>query len=258
MSQGRLAGRIALLTGAASGLGAAMAELMLREGATVVATDIDDARGAAMAARLAPSHPARIEFLRLDVTTEAGWEAAFAHVADRHGSPDILVNNAGVAPLLVPLAETSLEEWRRVMSVNLDGVFLGVKHAMRAMKGRGGAIVNVSSVAGIVGAPLNGAYSPAKAGVLLLTKSAALEGASLDPPIRVNAVHPGYIRTDMTGWISDTLGTERFERRIRRTVPLRRMGEPVDIAEAIVYLASDQARYMTGSSLVVDGGWTAQ
>ncbi|MBE0594498.1 MAG: SDR family oxidoreductase, partial [Gemmatimonadales bacterium] len=174
------------------------------------------------------------------------------------GPPDVLVNNAGVAPLLVPLAQTSLEEWRRVISVNLDGVFLGVKHGIRAMTGRGGAIVNVSSVAGLIGAPLNGAYSPAKAGVLLLTKSAALEGASLKPPIRVNAVHPGYIRTDMTGSISDTLGVERFERRVRRTVPLGHMGEPGDIAEAIVYLASEQSRYMTGASLVVDGGWTAQ
>jgi len=182
----------------------------------------------------------------------------FAHTAARHGPPGILVNNAGVAPLLVPLAQTSLEEWRRVTSINLDGVFLGVKHAIRAMTGRGGSIVNVSSVAGLIGAPLNGAYSPAKAGVLLLTRSAALECASLDPPIRVNAVHPGYIRTDMTGSISDTLGAERFDKRIRRTVPLGHMGEPVDIAEAIVYLASDQSRYMTGSSLVVDGGWTAQ
>src|SRR5690606_6666798 len=212
-----------------------------------ISTDVDPARGQAQVSRLAALHPGRIEFLRLDVTQEAEWESAFAHAAARHGPPDVLVNNAGVAPLLVPLAQTSLEEWRRVISVNLDGVFLGVKHAIRAMTGRGGAIVNVSSVAGLVGAPLNGAYSPAKAGVLLLTKSAALEGASLDPPIRVNAVHPGYIRTDMTGSISDTLGAQRFERRIQRTVPLGHMGEPVDIAEAIVYLACEQSRYMTGA-----------
>src|SRR5690606_32622261 len=204
----------------ASGLGAATAELMLREGARVVATGVDPVRGEAQVARLAALHPDRIEFVRLDVTREAEWEAVFAQTTDRQGPPDVLVNNAGVAPLLVPLAQTSLEEWRRVTSVNLDGVFLGVKHAIRAMTGRGGAIVNVSSVAGLVGAPLNGAYSPAKAGVLLLTKSAALEGASMDPPIRVNAVHPGYIRTDMTGSISDTLGAQRFERRIQRTVPL--------------------------------------
>ncbi len=258
MSEGRLAGRLALLTGSASGLGAATVELMLREGARVIATDVDPARGAALASRLAESYPGRIDFLRLDVTQEAEWEAVLASMAARHGPPDILVNNAGVAPLLVPLAETSLEEWRRVTAINLDGVFLGVKHAFRAMTGRGGAIVNVSSVAGLVGAPLNGAYSPAKAGVLLLTRSAALEGASLDPPIRVNAVHPGYIRTDMTDSISGTLGAERFEKRIRRTVPLGHMGEPADIAEAVVYLASEQSRYMTGSSLVVDGGWTAQ
>src|SRR5690606_16659359 len=166
------------------------AELMLREGATVVATDVDEARGSALASRLAQSCPGRIEFVRLDVTREAEWEAAFAHATARHGPPAILVNNAGVAPQLLPLAQTSLEEWRRVIAVNLDGVFLGVKHAIRAMTGRGGAIVNVSSVAGLVGAPLNGAYSPAKAGVLLLTKSAAPERASLDPPIRAHAARP--------------------------------------------------------------------
>lgn len=123
---------------------------------------------------------------------------------------------------------------------------------------RGGAIVNVSSVAGLVGMPLNGAYSPSKAGVLLLTKCAALEGAALTPPIRVNAVHPGYIRTDMTDAISDTLGNERFERRVRKTVPLKHLGEAADIAEAIVFLACEQSKFMTGSSVVVDGGWTAQ
>ena len=255
---GRLEGKVILLTGAASGIGAATAELMLREGALLAATDVDDARGNALVARLAPLAADRIHFFKLDVTKEAEWEAAVAQVTARFGPLDVVVNNAGVIPQIVSLVDTRLDDWRRVMAVNLDGVFLGVKHAIRSMTGRGGAIVNVSSVAGLVGMPLTGAYSPSKGGVTLLTKCAALECAQLDPPIRVNAVHPGYIRTDMTAAISDVLGAARFERRVEKTVPLRRLGDADDIAEAIVFLAGEQSRFATGSSLVIDGGWTAQ
>lgn len=255
---GRLQGKVGLVTGAASGIGAAAVESMLGEGGLVAATDIDTARRAALLARLAHFGAERLLFLRLDVTQEADWEDAMAQTSACLGPVDILVNCAGVIPQLVPLTETSLEEWRRVMSINLDGTFLGVKHAMRAMAGRGGSIVNISSVAGLVGMPLNGAYSPAKAGVALLTKCAALEGAQDAFPIRVNAVHPGYIRTGMTDAISATLGGDRFDRRVRKTVPLKRLGDVVDIAEAIVFLASDQSKFTTGASLVVDGGWTAQ
>ena len=255
---GRLAGKVALVTGAASGIGAATVELMLREGARVLATDIDADRGEALRAKLAAHSEHRIAFAERDVTQERDWESAIAFAAERLGPLDVLVNNAGVIPAIVPLAQTGLDEWRRVMAVNLDGAFLGVKHAIRAMTGRGGAIVNVSSAAALVGMPLNGAYGAAKAGVLMLTKCAALECAQLDPPIRVNAVHPGYIATGMTEAISDTLGSERFQRRVRKAVPLRRLGEPADIAEAIVFLACDQSKFATGSSVVVDGGWTAQ
>jgi NAD(P)-dependent dehydrogenase (short-subunit alcohol dehydrogenase family) len=163
-----------------------------------------------------------------------------------------------VLPALVGLADTTLEEWRRVMAVNLDGVFLGVKHAFRKMSGRGGSIVNVSSVAGLVGMPLTGAYAPSKAGVLLLTKAAALEGAKFERPVRVNAVHPGYIATDMTTDIADILGEERFDRRVKSVVPLKTLGAPEQVAEAIAFLASDKSKFTTGSSMVVDGGWTAQ
>lgn len=254
---GRLDGKVALVTGAASGIGAATVQKMLVEGAVVMATDIDEARGVAQVSKLS-SEGHMVRFAALDVTQEAAWSRVLAACRDAYGPIDVLVNNAGVIPALVPLTETSLEEWRRVMAINLDGVFLGVKHAMREMSGRGGSIVNLSSVAGLVGMPLNGAYSPAKAGVLLLTKCAALEGAREQFPIRVNAVHPGYIRTEMTQAITATLGAERFERRVSQTVPLKRMGDPEDVAEAIVYLASDASRFMTGSSLVIDGGWTAQ
>ncbi|HYF61115.1 MAG TPA: SDR family NAD(P)-dependent oxidoreductase, partial [Burkholderiaceae bacterium] len=222
---GRLAGRVAVVTGGASGIGAATVALMLREGARVVATDVDARGGAASIDALAPELRGAATFMPLDVTDEDAWEATFARVAREVGPPDVVVNNAGVMPEIVTLTRTSLAEWRRVTAVNLDGTFLGVKHAMLAMAGRGGSIVNVSSIAGLVGMPFNGAYGPSKAAVAMLTKGAALEGARSDPPIRVNAVHPGYIRTDMTGAIADVLGAERFGQRVRSVVPLRRMGD---------------------------------
>jgi NAD(P)-dependent dehydrogenase (short-subunit alcohol dehydrogenase family) len=252
---GRLAGKVALVTGAASGIGAATVEAMRREGAIVIGTDVDAAWIAAGAAESAAAGDLR---WALDVTRERDWSSVFDRAAAGVGVPDVLVNNAGVIPEIVAIARTTLDEWRRVMAVNLDGTFLGVAEAMRRMTGRGGAIVNVSSVAGLVGMPFNGAYGPSKAGVLMLTKGAALEGARLDPPIRVNAVHPGYIGTPMTESISGTLGAGRFERRVGEVVPMRRLGAARDVADAIVYLASDEARFVTGSSLVVDGGYTAQ
>lgn len=255
---GRLAGKLAIVTGAASGIGAATVAAMQGEGAIVVGTDVNDAWIAASGAVETEAGRIAVRRLRLDVTQEKDWSAVFERVSNEIGVPDVLVNNAGVMPEIVSLAKTSLAEWRRVMAVNLDGGFLGVAEAMRRMTGRGGAVVNVSSVAGLVGMPFTGAYGPSKAGVLMLTKGAALEGARLNPPIRVNAVHPGYIRTEMTGAISEELGAERFDRRVRETVPLKHLGEARDVADAIVYLASDEARFVTGTSLVVDGGWTAQ
>jgi 3(or 17)beta-hydroxysteroid dehydrogenase len=251
-----LAGRVALVTGAASGIGAATVAALLREGASVMATDVDAGAGEALVLRLGGVE-GRVGFVRHDVADEAAWQAAVAATEARFGPLDVLVNNAGIAPPLKTLATTTLDEWRRVNAVNLDGVFLGVREAFRAMARRGGSIVNVSSVAGLVGMPLTGAYGPSKAGVLLLTKAAALEGAHQAPPIRVNAVHPGYIRTAMTGGLSDVLGAERFERRVRATVPLEHMGDAGDIAEAIAFLAGGRSKFTTGSSLVVDGGWTA-
>jgi 3(or 17)beta-hydroxysteroid dehydrogenase len=253
---GPLYGRSAVVTGAASGIGSATTRLLLADGANVLATDIDGKKGERLARELDTSFPNRIRFLRQDVTLEDAWIETLNEAISSFGRLDVLVNNAGVLPALVGLAETSLAEWRRVMSVNLDGVFLGVKHAFLRMKG--GAIVNVSSVAGLVGMPLTGAYAPSKGGVLLLTKAAALEGAKFEPPVRVNAVHPGYIQTDMTAGIADILGEERFERRLKQVVPLKTLGSPEQVAEAILFLASDKSKFTTGSSLVVDGGWTAQ
>jgi len=255
---GLLHDRSVVVTGAASGIGSATTRLLLDEGANVLATDIDDKRGEALVRELERAFPKRLRFLRQDVTLEEAWIRTLDEAVSWFGRLDVLVNNAGVLPALVGLAETSLEEWHRVMAVNLDGVFLGVKHAFRRMNGHGGAIVNVSSVAGLVGMPFTGAYAPSKGGVLLLTKAAALEGAKFKPAVRVNAVHPGYIRTDMTAGIAEVLGEDRFERRVQQVVPLKAMGSPQQVAEAIVFLASDKSSFTTGSSLVVDGGWTAQ
>ena len=224
----------------------------------MLATDIDEQRGAALVRDLESDFSGLVRFVRQDVTREDDWLRVLDHAEASFGRLDVLVNNAGVLPAVVGLAETTLDEWRRVMAVNLDGVFLGVKHAFRRMQDRGGAIVNVSSVAGLVGMPLTGAYAPSKAGVLLLTKAAALEGAKFERPVRVNAVHPGYIRTDMTTGIADILGPERFDRRVKSVVPLKTLGAPEQVAEAIAFLASDKSKFTTGASIVVDGGWTAQ
>jgi len=255
---GLVQGKVVIVTGAASGIGSATARLLLAEGAKVMVTDIDIKRGAALAFELDALYPGCVQFFSQDVADEEQWVKVIDAAERAFGPLDVLVNNAGVLPALVGLAETTLEEWRRVMSVNLDGVFLGVKHAFRTMSSRGGAIVNLSSVAGLVGMPLTGAYSPSKGGVLLLTKAAALEGAKFERPIRVNAVHPGYIGTDMTTGIADILGAERFDRRVKQVVPLKALGAPEQVAEAVVFLASDKSKFTTGSSLVVDGGWTAQ
>ena len=253
-----LEGKVALLTGCASGIGAATVPVLLREGAVVVATDIDQNRGENLVRKLDELHPNRVIFQAHDVTDETSWKQAINVAQDRYGGIDVIINNAGVLPALLALEETTLEEWRRVMAINLDGVFLGVKYGLRSMKVKGGAIVNVSSVAGLVGMPLTGAYGPSKAGVLLLTKCAALEGAKFANPVRVNAVHPGYIQTEMTSSIAEHFGTETFERRVHRIVPLKRLGSPDQVAEAITFLASDRSQFTTGASLVVDGGWTAQ
>lgn len=249
---------VALITGGASGIGAAAAQLLVREGHTVVITDVDEERGTAVTGSINATRPEAAVFMRHDVAREDDWVRVIADCQQRYGPLRVLVNNAAVIGELINLENLPLEEWRHVTSINLDGTFLGVKHGITAMKEQGGSIVNVSSVAGLVGAPLQTAYSPSKAGVHILTKCAALECAHLGYDIRVNSVHPGYIETPMVEAVTATIGGDRFQRRINRVVPVGRLGEATDIAEAIVFLASDKSRYMTGSAMVIDGGWTAQ
>jgi NAD(P)-dependent dehydrogenase (short-subunit alcohol dehydrogenase family) len=255
-----LDGRIALVTGGARGIGAATAKMLAAAGASVVVSDMNDGTQAASAIGGA--------FVRHDVTSEEDWIGAINFAREQFGGLDILVNNAGVF-WMRPIVQTSLEDFRKMQQVNVEGVFLGLKHAIPAIAERahqwdgGGAIVNLSSVAGLVGAPLTLAYNASKGAVRLMTKAAALEFAQAGLKVRVNSVHPGIIDTPMmaeaaqgieqaTGEGGNTIRTRFADRH-----PLRRMGRDTDIANAIVFLASDRAAFMTGSELVVDGGMTA-
>jgi NAD(P)-dependent dehydrogenase (short-subunit alcohol dehydrogenase family) len=254
-----LKGRVALVTGASRGIGAAAARALASEGARVIVSDVADTT--ALAAEIGGL--AR----RQDVTLEADWEETMAFSAREAGGLDILVNNAGLF-IMQPLADISLEAWRRVHAVNVEGVFLGCKHAApllaeRAATRSGGAsIVNLSSVAGLTGSAGGSCYSASKGAVRLLTKSLALEFAPLK--IRVNSVHPGVIETDMgaevVSRVSQARGVGHNEARVMTAGlhPLGRLGAVQDVAAAIVFLASDRASFVTGSELVVDGGFTAQ
>jgi len=252
--------KVALVTGAASGIGRVTAEVLAREGARVSVADLDEAGGHKTALRI-QSRGGNAAFDKLDVTREADWDAAIASTVQRFGRLDILVNNAGVEIVkLIP--DTSLADWRRLMSVNLDGVFLGTKAAIAAMrKTGGGAIVNISSVAGINGYARQAAYCASKGGVRLLTKSAAVECAEQGWNIRVNSVHPGVIDTPMArsllAGLDPQVAAQRLER-LKALHPVGHLGEPEDIARAVLYLASDAAKFVTGTELVVDGGMTAR
>lgn len=250
---GRLTNRTAIVTGAANGIGLATATLMVEEGARVVLTDIAADAGAAAAARLGPN----ASFRPLDVTDPAQWEKLVAEIEAGPGL-DILVNNAGIV-LLKDIESTSLEDWRRIHQVNLDGVFLGCKHTIGAMKRRGGgAIVNVSSIAGMVGHHSLAAYCSSKAGVRLLTKSIALHCARRGYNIRCNSVHPSFAATAMVdAMIAEARDPEKMREALTRAAPLGRMAEPVDVARTILFLASDEAAFTTGAEFVVDGGATA-
>ncbi|MBR8161938.1 glucose 1-dehydrogenase [Burkholderia vietnamiensis] len=251
----RLQGKTALITGAGSGLGLAAAEAFAREGAIVYLTDIDRDRVQAEAERLS-SAGHRAFAMAHDVTQEADWDRVIAAT----GSLDVLVNNAGIGRL-GNVEEASLKDWRALLEINLDGVFLGTQKAIRAMKGKGGSIINVSSIEGIVGEPNLAAYNASKGGVRLLTKSAALHCAAHSYNIRVNSLHPGYIATPMvTGPLATMHAAQAkaIQADIIGRIPLGRLAQPEEIAPALVFLAADESRYMTGSELVIDGGYTAR
>jgi len=259
----RLKEKIAMITGGASGIGRATALLMAREGAAVALTDIDEQTGAEAAAEIQAAG-GRTLFVAHDVSLERSWQSAIESVVSRFGRLDVLVNNAGVA-VGGPIADTSLDDWRWVMSVNLDGAFLGTKYGIRTMRENGGgSIVNISSASGIVGRPLSGAVSASKGGVRLLTKTAALECAARRYNIRVNSLHPGGVATGIfegQGWWPNFRGERSHEQEAREEIqsdtPMQRLARPEEVAYAVIFLASDEASYITGAELLVDGGLTA-
>jgi 3(or 17)beta-hydroxysteroid dehydrogenase len=251
---GRVEDKIALITGAASGIGLAAANLLLDEGAKVVLTDRDTALANSAVAALAQ----HASFRALDVTRENEWMTVTDAVVADFGRLDVLVNCAGVA-LLKDIEATTLEEWRALMAVNLDGTFLGCKHAVRVMKDRGGgSIVNMSSVAGLVGAGNLAAYSASKGGVRLLTKSVALHCARKGYKIRCNSVHPSFVETPMLrSMLAMARDPQRMEANYTSAAPLGRLAQPIEVARSILFLASEDSAFTTGAELVVDGGLTA-
>ena len=248
----RLQGKVALITGAARGQGAAEARLFAQEGAKVVLADVTAQEGIAVATEIAEEGADAI-YVHLDVTNEADWEAAIIETVSKFGKLDILVNNAGIWRR-GHVTETSSEQWDSILDVNSKGVFLGTKAAIPEMrKSGGGSIVNISSTAGLVGSRTSAAYSASKGAVRIFSKSTAIQYAS--EGIRANSIHPGPIDTDMGDQVWPD-ATSR-EASISRTA-LARIGTAKDIAYGALYLASDEASFVTGSELVIDGGVTAQ
>jgi len=265
----RLDGKVALISGAARGIGAEAARLMAEAGASVVIADILEEPGRVTAAAIT-SAGGQAAFARLDVTREESWDAAVETAVKRFGGLDILVNNAGVF-IGKDFEEASLDDWHRLVSVNMTGVFLGTRAAVPALRDRardsrhGSSVVNLASIAGLVGSQVDQLYSMTKGGVTLFTKSTALSFARKGYRIRVNSVHPGVIDTDMGAqtFVSraaqmNTNDVGQMKDMATRMHPIGRLGTAEDVARGILFLASDDAGFMTGSSLVIDGGWTAQ
>ncbi|MEN3973711.1 SDR family oxidoreductase [Emcibacter sp. SYSU 3D8] len=257
-----LEGTVALVTGAGGGIGGATCAALREGGAHVIATDLPTTPQA--------SRPEGVEWLDLDVTDEDNWTAAVAAVRQNHGSLDILVNNAGIS-VVEPIEGSTLASWRRVMAINVDGVYLGVRSCLPLLRDAGGrrkggaSIVNLSSNAGLIGAEFNVAYCTSKGAVRLMTKALAMEFSALNYKIRVNSVHPGGIETNMLGSIFQRFYELGFAPSAQAAYdasvaahPIGRMGKPEEIAAGIRFLASDESSNMHGAELVMDGGYTAR
>lgn len=261
-----LAGKVAYVSGAAGGIGASIAQVFAEQGASVVIGDVQAERGAATAAGIR-ERGGKALFVRHDVADEAQWEAALALAIKEFGGLDILVNNAAIEQTCL-LADVELADIQKILTINVTGTILGHKHAIRAMRpggpaGKGGSIINLSSVAGLIGTPALGVYSASKGAVRLLSKAAAVECGRMGYGIRVNSIHPGLIDTDMGNKLVDDfvqLGVfanrDAAMQQMLETYPLGRTGIPGDIANAALFLASEMSSWITGTEIVVDGGMT--
>jgi NAD(P)-dependent dehydrogenase (short-subunit alcohol dehydrogenase family) len=254
---GRVLGKKAFVTGAAQGLGAAIARKLAEEGAKVTLADLNAEGARAVASEIGEAHPGQAFAVPLDVTKEDQWIYALEEADEAMGGISILVNNAGVFQL-GDIEQLSIEDFRNSMSVNVDSVFLGSKYALKYMRqNTPGAIVNISSISGLIAGHNTPAYNASKAAVWLLTKSIALHCARQGVDVRCNSVHPAFVDTPILDPLRAQYGEAEVEAKLARQVPLGRIGEPNDVAEAVIYLASDASRFVTGAELKLDGGLSA-
>jgi len=248
---GRLDEKVAIITGAASGQGAVEAKLFAKEGAKVVATDINEEALQAVVADIKAAGGEAIA-VKHNVVSEDDWKIVIGKTVEAYGKVDVLVNNAGVAPA-TPLLNTTVDQWKKVMDINATSVFLGTQAVVPEMrKAGGGSIINISSMAGIVGTGAANAYPASKGAVRLFTKASAVEFSREN--IRVNSVHPGVIETAMT---KDILANDQYSGPLKAATLIPRWGQAEDVAYGVLFLASDESSFMTGSELVIDGGYTA-
>lgn len=258
---GRVAGKSALITGAAGGLGQAMAWMMAREGARVAVTDMNLDGARALAGAINADYPGAAFAFAHDVTDEGQWVSVIEQAVAAMGGLSILVNNAGIGGELTWVEADSLENWRRVQAVNVESIMLGCKHAMPHLRASGAAsIVNISSVAGLAAAPGMGAYNATKAAVWMYSKTIALEAAKGGWNVRCNSVHPVFIKTPILDpFVAMAGGDEATaHEKLARGIPLKRIGEPDDVAYCVLYLASDESKFVTGAEFKIDGGMLAQ
>lgn len=258
---GRVSGKTVLITGAAGGLGESMAWMMAREGARLALSDIDGERAHALAQAINGEHPNAAFAYSHDVASEDQWRDVVASAVADLGGLSVLVNNAGVGGPLAFVEDDTVENWQRQYEINLRSVMLGAKHAMPHLRAAAPAsIINISSIAGLAAAPGMGAYNATKAAVWMYTKTLALEAAKAGWNVRCNSVHPVFIKTAILDpFVAMAGGDEgKAHERLSRGIPLKRIGEPDDVAYCVLYLASDESKFVTGSEFKIDGGMTAQ